>query len=200
MSEDDFQIPDTAAVDSPSSQLDIYSDAIETTVDDEFLSKNKLGLGNYSSSEYWQQVDSFQSGVYAHEAFTRRLRERAIAEAQREMAENGWDVRDAEGTVVHLQGLKDLDDGERDQILSPRKYLEDRGKEIWHSLTPDEQYQALVNIVGFERDWTPPHWRMLQMRHESSRSRDARLIDNLFGRVKEVKEESNGGPRRPKRK
>jgi len=41
--------------------------------------------------------------------------------------------------------------------------------------------QMIEKYSGIDRNWVPPHWRMLQARHEASRSRGARLMDNLFG-------------------
>lgn len=43
----------------------------------------------------------------------------------------------------------------------------------------------IEDVVGVDPEPTPTTWRMAEMRTESSRGRDARLMDNVFGRVVE---------------
>ncbi len=183
----DFSMPDTDGQQRASSQIDIYSDAISSTVDDELLENINLGLGNYSDAEYWQQVDSFKQGMFADTAFGRRLENRAIEETKTEMALEGWSYYDEhEDEVVTEDGWEDLSDEEKAE-KDRRRYLEQRKEEIWGQLNDRERFDALVEVTGFSEEWTPPQWRLMMMRHEASRSKDGRLIDNIFGRVKEVK-------------
>lgn len=175
MSHNNYGATDKRSEKGPSNQLDLWSKAIDPTEADEFLSESNLGLGNYGDKEYWQQVESFKKGLYADAAFSRVLIERAIDETKTALAEDEW---------------QDVD-GDNRQNYDRRRYLETRGEEIWESLSESEKALALEEKTGLTRKWTSPFHRMLMMRHESSRSKDARLMDNLFGRVKEVK--TNGG-------
>lgn len=182
--------------DQPMNELDVYQEAIESTVDDDLLEDVLLGLGNYSNSEYWQQVESFRNGLYASTAFTRRLFKRAVQETKTELAIEGYEyhVRGDDGTVQKhaFEGWKDLPEGKQAD-LDRRRWIDDRKEEIWEEMAEEAQANAIVEIAGFESDWTPPHWRMMMMRHEASRSRGARLLDNLFGRVDEIRSDNGGG-------
>lgn len=52
--------------------------------------------------------------------------------------------------------------------------------------------EEVARRIGFDaRSWVPVPWRMAQGRLEFSRGRDARLMDNVFGRV--VERISKGG-------
>jgi len=52
--------------------------------------------------------------------------------------------------------------------------------------------EEVARRIGFDpRSWVPVPWRMAQARLEFSRGRDARLMDNVFGRV--VERISKGG-------
>lgn len=187
----DFSMPDTNSKDRPSSQLDIYDEAVQSSADDEFLQNVNLGLGNYDGPEYWQQMQSYEQGLYADEAFGRRLQERAIAEAKNKMAREGWSYYDENREkVIERDGWEKLDESEK-QDQDRRRYLKSQGEKIWSKLNERERYDALVELTGFSEDWMPPQWRMLMARHEGSRSKGGRLIDNIFGRVQEVKETSN---------
>lgn len=170
----------------PRDELDLYDTAIDAAGDDEFLRGNKLGLGNYSDKEMWQQVESFGIGLYALSAFETKLERRQIEETKLAMAHEAWN---------------DLDEDEREQ-KDKRRFIEREKKEQWQSLAPEDksigdaedrlevmaerQAEEIQKRTGQPPGWTPPHLRMLLMRHEASRSRGARLMDNLFGRVQEI--------------
>lgn len=208
-----IQLQDTNGSQRPNSELDIYSKAIDEASGDADVVDANFGLGYYERSEYWQQVEAFRDGLFAIETFRERLADRAVEEAKRELAERGydWDVDpdrnmyrnltesgiDLSGTgrgqTLHLPGWSDLDDDQRD-ARDRRRYLDERGEQLWSQLDEEAQKDAVREFVGAAESWTPPHVRMLQMRHEASRSIDARLLDNLFGRVsrQEVAEESSG--------
>lgn len=176
-------MPDTEGQRGPHSHLDIYSKAVDSTVDDEFLQENKLGLGNYSDAEHWQQVESFQQGMFADAAFSRKLTERAINEAKRHLSSNGWQWYDERRDEPRqIKAWDDLDEDDRSSYDDPL----DRADSLWRTLSPETQLSLVGEVSGF-RSFTPPQWRLMQMRHESSRSRDARLLDNLFERVREFK-------------
>lgn len=170
----------------PNSELDIYQDAIDSTVDDEgLLGRTKLGLGYYDDKEYWQQVDSYRAGMFGHDAFASRILDRAIEETKTELAVSGVTIP-RNGERVHLKGWDDLDDDKREE-WDRRRFVEQRRENIWESMSEDAQEAAIIEVTGITSDWTPPQWEMMQMRHESSRSRGARLIDNLFGRIDEIR-------------
>ena len=182
-----FDINDGAGRDGPVNELDMYNRAVEPPVDDDFLGSMNLGLGYYSSREYWQQVESFRQGLYADAAFARPLNQRAIEEAKRGMGLEAWN---------------NLDEDEREK-KDRRRFIRAKGEERWQGLMPSKtaseytsqqereeeaarrRRHAIDNYAETSLGFTPPHWRMIMMRHEASRSRGARLLDNLFGRVRE---------------
>lgn len=200
--------PDTNPPRGPNSQIDLYDEAIRSTVDDEFIGRENFGLGYYREREMWQQVESFRYGLYAMTAFTRRIRERAIQETKRKLAEHGWQFVDPKTKKpVEIEGWEQLDEEERAE-KDRRRYLEERGEEMWQILIRKRDpetgrrpaREALSELANLDKDWRPPHLRMAMMRHESSRSRGARLLDNLFERKKERvtnvdPDAANGGKR-----
>jgi len=167
----------------PSSKLDIYDRAISSGVADDYLQQLNLGLGNYTNAEYWQQVEAYQRGMFADAAFARRIIDRAIEDTKAELALEAWD---------------ELDDEEKED-LDRGRWLDEKAEEIWEN-TPeqhDEQTDQLDLIeehAGITSAWTPPFHRMMEMRHEASRSRGARLMDNLFDRVRELLSDSDQIP------
>lgn len=202
---DRFQVPDKEGGPGPTSMLEVYMHAIQSPVGDDFLDKSNLGLGNYGHREYWQQIQSFRNGLYADAGMSRRLIERAIYETKREMAKAAFrrpdqvdfTHRDPEQFVEKYIDDNDLDedyDELRCDEVVEEAYVEEYMDEFWNNLgdeeTPvwKEQARMVEQYAGFDKNWVPPHWRMLKMRHEASRSKGARLIDNLFERVREVKD------------
>jgi hypothetical protein len=173
--------------DRPHDEIDIYNLAIASTIDSELIDDVLLGLGNYSSREYWQQVDSFRKGVFSTAAFTRRIRERAIEETKVELALNGvseeWEV-DQTIRAFEADGWHDLDE-ETQAEHDRRRWIDEKKEEFWEQLPEAIQFQLVAEIAGLDKDWKAPHIRMMMMRHEASRSKEARLMDNLFGRIKE---------------
>lgn len=182
-----FDLNDGNARDGPVNELDMYNRAVEPPVDDEFLGSMNLGLGYYSRKEYWQQIESFRRGLYADAAFRRPLNHRAIKEAKRAMGLEAWEK---------------LDEDEREE-KDRRRFIRAKGEEKWQNLMPSKtaseystqqereeeaarrRRQAIEEYAESDIGFTPPHWRMIMARHEASRSRGARLLDNLFGRVRE---------------
>ena len=167
------------------SELDLFSRALDGST---FRDAN-LGLGNYTDAEYYQQAQQYKYGMFANAAFGRPLTERAVQDAKHGLARDGWKFKRKKQnqpqpeTVTH-DGWEGLGDDEQDEA-DRRRYFERRGDEIWDELPESQRRQALIEYAGVLRDWEPPQWQMLKMRHDASRSRDARLLDNLFGRGKQ---------------
>jgi len=165
----------------PSTEIDLYDEAVHPTVDDDFLQGNNLGLGNYTNSEYWQQVQSFAQGLFGDSAFGRLITDRAIDETKRKLATEGWSYTTEKGDKTEFDPWTERnkwDDHQR------RQAIRERGEDIFQKLSDERKLEAVSDKVGL-RNWTPPQWRMLMMRHEGSRSRGARVLDNLFGRIRE---------------
>jgi len=183
--QNDYGVQDTTARhDRPSSDLDLYDKAVDPPLSDDFLNSNNLGLGNYSDGEMWQQVESFRMGLFADAAFSDKLDARRIEETQRQLALEGYAYINDDGQRKEFSGWADLT--ERSQANKDRRrYIEERGEEIWETLPEERQYQATIECTGMP-NWMPPHLRMVLMRHEASRSKGGRTQDNLFGRVKKV--------------
>jgi len=181
--------------DQPRDELDVYHDATTPTASvDEFLEENNLGLGFYKSeSELYQQVERFHDGMYSSAAFKRKILRRAVQETKRELALRGeqfYDKRDMD--VVSVTGWTELDDEEQAE-RSRREFLEKTGQEIWQRMNNHQRIGALEIVAGIDREWAPPHVRILMAQHELTRSRDARTLDNLFGRIEELVTQSDDG-------
>lgn len=183
----------------PESELEVYDRAVSPSATDSFLSKINLGIGNYKNKEYWQNVESFQRNMYSEAAFGRLILERAIQRTQRHMALEKWEELDEE------ERPEEPELGEPDRL----RFVERKGPELWNNLGPDPskhmgeerktaeeelveaQIAALEEYTGVTSSWTSPFGRMLQARHEMSRSRGGRLMDNLFGRKKTFRYEGD---------
>lgn len=171
--------------DTPSSQLDMYNEAVRSVGDDELADEMNLGLGNYSTNEYWQQIGNFRQSVYADAALSRRLEERAVAKTKRELGRQGFHYFDEnDDEYKEWDGWQDLSESKRDR-KDRDEWIEEQGEKIWNLLNDDTQAKAVVELSGY-KGLKSPHMRMMSVQHDMSRSKDARLLDNLFGRVKEV--------------
>lgn len=204
----------------PQDQLDLYQEVVDSTAVDPFLDEQNLGLGNYTSKEMWQQVESYKNGLYAAAGFRRLLTERAKSETETRLAIEGWEVT-VDGTKYTWPGWEELSDEERreiwwdedegdglaqsgDERFDRRRWINRRGKKLLtrlYELRDQETntypaIEALKTLSGWEEQWEPAHNRMMMMRHESSRSRSAQLLDNVFGRVKREVQEVKEGLRR----
>lgn len=172
---------------TPGSMLEVYMHALASRTGDDFLDTVNLGIGNYSEAEYWQQVSAFRRGLYADSAMTEKLMRKAKREALRKVVEAVFDDRDR-AVLANISNLPEKEDGQ-----TKSGYYDEHAEDIWRNLgSPEDDYSPtehkawlVSETTGIPRDWTPPHWRMLKMRHEASRSKEARLIDNLFGRPPE---------------
>ena len=197
---------------APRDQLDLYSQVVDSTAVDPFLDRQNLGLGNYKEREMWQQVESYRHGMYATAAFRRVIDERAVRETQTEIAIKGYSLTNPQtGDSVRLKGWDEMSQEERretwrelrnseDERFDRRRWIERRGQQLYEELekmTDEEQRrwpasEAVREIAGHSGSWDPAHNRMLMARHETSRSRSAQLLDNVFGRVKEHVTDGNG--------
>jgi hypothetical protein len=167
MSTDSFGVADKSANPGPASSLDIYDEAVSGA--DETSIETNLGLGNYSPSEMYQQVQSYQKGMFADAALSRVILKRAILEA-----------RLGEG----LESWRDLKSSKQ-ETKDKWSYVRRMGRARWDEMDEQQRMEAVEKHAGIPKDWTPPFHEMLAVRHEATRSRKARLIDNLFGRVVE---------------
>jgi len=163
--------------DSPTTELDMMSGVVDPTMDDPFLDEVNLGTGHYSRDDYFEQLNLFRDGMFADATFTTILANRVVHQTKRELGEVGWIRRNDDG--VQTQAWAPVDDTGHTSAL-------ERGEEIWNELHQAERIQAMNEFAGLGPDWTPPHFRMVKARHETSKSLGARLLDNLFERVKKV--------------
>lgn len=193
-----YGVGDKQRSSGPASELEVYDRASRATEKDEFLKDVNLGLGNYSNREYWMQMESLRDGKFADAAFSMHIKQRAITQTKLTLALEGYRYYGAGRTVVgdadgepqedarHHKGWNELSDEEQAEHESKRKYLQERGEEIWNALTEQRREEAVQEVVG-DTDWLPPQWFMLTGRHEASRGKAAHLLDTLFGRVREVR-------------
>ena len=164
--------------------LEIYLRVLEGETNDPFLDQINLGTGFYSNKEYWMQVESFRQGLFAESAMVGVLMERAREETKRELVRLIFECPEHQ----ELRPINYPDPAE----YSQEEYYQEFAEQIWESLGTEQystyQHRAILisRLANIGEDWTPPHWRMLKMRHEASQSKDARALDDLFGRVREI--------------
>lgn len=190
----------------PSDELDLMNEVANESVNDKFLSKQNLGVGNYNSKEMYQQIQSFKNGLYSESAFGKLLYRRAIEETQTKLAKEGWRYVDPfDNEVVEIKGWVELSPDERadiwedelqrtDEQMTKRRWINRRGEEEFETLIERRSRdagraparEAMSELAGWDGEWQSPHLRMIMARHETSRSRGARLLDNVFGRIKET--------------
>jgi len=159
----------------PKSELEIYNDATDPQVQDPFLSDTNLGLGNYGNDELWQQVESFKQGMYAQAGFGKLVLRRAVKETIHGIGAEEWSR---------------LEEDEK-QDKDRRRWIIQTGRKKWNEVASIEEdaeaqgkmQELLRQHAGVDEQYTAPHMRMLMARHEVSRSKGARLMDNLFDRV-----------------
>jgi len=187
--------PDT----TPGSMLEVYMHALASRTNDDFLDQVNLGIGNYDEAEYWQQVEAFKKGLFADAGITRKVIKRAVLETKMELVAARFGEAD-ESLLDNVEAPEcDCDD----ECSSKRAYLREHGDELWRGLgytasdgerytTQEHQAWLVQEVTDIDPDWVPPHWRMLKMRHEASRSKQARLLDNLFGRPPEPEPMAGG--------
>jgi len=182
---------------SSRTELDVYDKALRSPGVDDFLESENLGLGFYDDAERWQQIESYRFGIVGDRVFGEPLIDRAIDETKRQLAVKGKQFYDNEAQAPKsVTGWEELSKQER---IDKRRYIEHEGEEIWKQLTERQRREAIEIATGMDRKWTPPQWRMLMARHETSRSRGGRLLDNVFGREKvqrvfnHEKSDSGGG-------
>lgn len=170
------------------SEIDVYDKALRSPGADDFLESENLGLGYYENAERWQQIESYRHGLFGNRVFAEPLIDRAIDETKRQLAVQGQNFYDrAEQAPKTLVGWDELSDAEqrhlkREKYIDKKRWIDQQGEKIWKVLSDRQRKEAVAIATGLEEKWTPPHWRMLMARHETSRSRDARLLDNVFGR------------------
>jgi hypothetical protein len=159
----EFHVPDqNQDRDQPSSSLDIYSEVVRPGTDDPVLNEANYGLGVHSNAEYYQNVESLRRGLFAKSAFERPIVDRAVRETHIELGRDALSSTD-EKTAAELA---------------------ERGKEIWDDMNDEQQQEALATHAGLTT-YRPTFLRMATGRTELSRSKNGRLIDNVFGRVSE---------------
>lgn len=163
----------------PTNTLELYDGIVNPDTYDDVVAK--LGSGYYERAEQWQQVESFKKGMFGDAAFGRALAERARAETIFELGRQGWRWWDDNDEQYRHKEGTDVDPDSLDPRESPRERIWSKGNHIWRLLDEQEQLNAMVEYAGATGDFMPPHWRMMEARHEASKSRDARTQDNAFG-------------------
>lgn len=181
-------LDDSGTEKGSTTQLDVYDKALRSPGVDDFLESENLGLGYYEDAERWQQIESYRFGLFGDRVFAEPLIDRAIQETKRQLALKGKAFYDsAADGPKSLQGWDDLSEDKKKELkrekrIDKARWIDEEGEAIWKMLTDKQRREAIEIATGVNRKWTPPQWRMLMARHETSRSRGARLLDNVFGR------------------
>lgn len=199
----------------PQDELHLQHEAITPQVATDELTESNFGLGNYTDAEMWQQIQAYENHLYGSAAFRRTLWQRAVRETIVGLGKEEWerlpsrDELDAANVDFSEFGpdVNSLDDIEVREDYDRRRFIMREGRDKWNSIFDDTDLDAetrrdkvkdrMRQYAGVDSHWITPHMKLMQMRHEASRSRDARLMDNLFRRVsKKIVEgasESSGG-------
>jgi len=168
-------------------EADIYGSVVESSASgiDDFLESVNLGVGNYTGAEYWQQMESYGHYLYGAAAFQRKLLERAIhqtvVQVAREEDTLRWVTDNGDSRSKHIPDREK--NAVSDRYESREEYLQ-QIKSIWDDLPAHKQKELLEDKAGVSDSWIPTHARMMTARHEASRGKGARILDNVFGRIK----------------
>lgn len=172
------------AANRPHSELDIYDQAISPPVGDPMLEQTNLGLGNLTEAQMWLQVEAFEDVIYA-QTFGDYLIDLGKWTAKAELGREGWQYFDEKvGEYKEHDGVDDADEADR-------KEIRDRGEHVWSLLDEEQRVKVLDEYGGVSGQFLSAFWRMLVMRNEVSRSKNAQLLDNAFGRVSEKEVSGN---------
>lgn len=169
----------------------------------ELFESGGFGLGNYDEQLYWQQVRGFRKSLVAHLCFASTLKKRAIAETKRRLAVEGIEVYDAQSDRwIRRDPWHELGDDER----AESRYadcdgltLDEYAEQVWDKLGSDvknglsrKQRVAIEEKAGFESRFASTFEKLENIRHEASRSRGARLLDDILGAAQILRNESGG--------
>jgi hypothetical protein len=168
----------------PSSQLDLHDAVINPPSGDPLLETTNLGIGNLSESQYWLQVQAYESVIYA-QTFGDYLIDLARHAGQYELGARGWQYWHTDDELKEHDGV-DEDD------VDSRVDVRERGEHIWELLPERERIKVIDEYGGLSSEFLSAFWRMLTVRNEVSRSKNAQLLDNYFGRKSERKIEHSG--------
>lgn len=179
--------PDRQKADNggPEDELELYGEAADPQTEDPTLEAADLGMGYYENGEYRQQLESFRHVVFAEAAFGGVIEDMERQAVIAHLGTEGWTYIDDDGTRHEFSGWADHERPGRDR----RRYIRERGADIWEQLPDRQRKRAVEEVTNDGEDWTPPHERMMKARSVASRGKGARLLDNLFGRVRKKIEE-----------
>jgi len=160
--------------------------------DGEIFDGSAFGLGNYDEKLYWQQVRGFRKAFATYQMFGPELRERAIIETQRSLAVSGHKSLDHNDEMVKMPPYEDKPAEEKADSKwadtdADAVTLSEYGREIWAELDnpeadglSDEQQKAMRDHTGVSGRFVSVFESLEDMRHEGSRSKGARLVDNVL--------------------
>lgn len=191
---------------APAHEIDVIHEIAQPTSDDRFLENNNLGLGHYNAREQYQQVLEFRQHIYAEAALGSYLLEYSIHYAKWQLGVQALAEADGDDPVA---AVDELEAEPVTEIKSRRAAILALGENAWDRLgrdavdeqkweetfdvqdrqevTAQMQLQKLDDLASGGHEWTTVHGRMISVRHETSRSLGARLMDNILGRVREFR-------------
>lgn len=168
----------------------------------EIFDGSRFGLGNYDDKLYWQQVRGFRKAFITYQMFGPELRERAIVETQRKLATHGTFRLNHNGDAVNYDPYEDLDDADKADSKwadGDGQTLEEYGQQIWEDLGSPEsdglstqQQKAMQKHAGVSDRFVSVFESLQDMRHEGSRSKGARLVDNVLTAAQTLRDDRGG--------
>lgn len=198
---------------SARNELELYERVSKPSTDDDFLDQNNLGLGNYSSRERWQQVQSFREHMFSEASVVPMISDSALYQTRWQLGEQVLEKSSQDDPVELAKEKGLIDDDER--LVGRRHAIIRLGENKFEKIGTDtlndsefknvspsdrkeveakKKIETIQDEVG-DPGFLTPHSRMISARHETSRSVNAHLIDNLFSRVHEqYKREDSSQP------
>lgn len=171
-------------------EYDVYQSASRPSRGEPVLEETNFGMGNYDDEAFWQQVRGFRKGKVADLSFGGVVRAWAELETQVLLAREGFSFYDTEERDAKTWvAWGDLSQRKQAEYGSELEY----GRHIWREMEEtnealsEKQRVALEKKAQYTGDWRPLFYRMAQFRHEASRSREGRLLDNLLTHVSSIR-------------
>lgn len=171
-----------------------------STVHDRELSQNNFGAGVYQPSEVYEQTRRFKRTLNAQAGVGQDIERLARGEVFQTIGQQGYEVTTDDETLT-IPALDEVVDEDGD-IVAESDYAEqaaralqqsqshdvelEYGRQVFQTLPEYLQTHALTELSTLQSRFDPPEMRVTKAFHELTRSKGGRLMDNVFGRVREL--------------
>lgn len=179
--------PDTDGYDSKAESP--HEQFAESTVKDREIAENNFGAGVYKNAEVYEQTRRFKRTLNAHAGIGQSIERLALGEAYQTIGCDGWRV-EADDETKEIPAYEEAKDTEYEEQRRRAEQAADGspeleyGREVFATLPDYLQTHAMTELSTLRTRFDPPEMRVSKFFHEASRSKGGRLMDNVFGRVK----------------